>query len=127
MTRHQRSERARRRNAESRGRWAEQQAANFLKTLGFSIQATRAKSAVGEIDIIAKKTDLLVFVEVKYRAHWSDGIDAILPRQQHRIAQAAEAWLATQPDHATFDMRFDAIIVNADGVSTHIEDAFRPE
>ena len=79
------------------------------------------------MDLILKRKSLLVFAEVKYREQAEDALWSIVPRQQKRIARAAEAWLAGNPELATLDMRFDAIIVDADGVTLHIEDAFRPE
>ena len=114
-------------SAEARGRWAEEQAASHLKQLGFRILARRAKTPMGEIDLVARRRRLLLVVEVKFRDHTDDGLWAIRPQQQRRIAKAAEAWLATQPALTNLDMRFDAIIVNARGTLTHIDDAFRPE
>ena len=114
-------------SAEARGRWAEEQAASHLKQLGFRILARRAKTPTGEIDLVARSRGSLLFVEVKFRDHTDDGLWAIRPQQQRRIAKAAEAWLATQPALTNLDMRFDAIIVNARGALTHIDDAFRPE
>ena len=113
--------------AEARGRWAEEQAASHLKQQGFRILARRAKTPTGEIDLVARRRRLLLFVEVKFRDLTDDGLWAIHPQQQRRIAKAAEAWLATQPALTNLDMRFDAIVVNAKGTLTHIDDAFRPE
>ena len=127
MNWHRETDKLSRVSAEARGRWAEEQAASHLKQLGFRILARRAKTPMGEIDLVARRRRLLLFVEVKFRDHTDDGLWAIRPQQQRRIAKAAEAWLATQPALTNLDMRFDAIIVNAKGALTHIDDAFRPE
>ena len=127
MNWHRETDKLSRVSAEARGRWAEEQAASHLKQLGFRILARRAKTPMGEIDLVARRRRLLLFVEVKFRDHTDDGLWAIRPQQQRRIAKAAEAWLATQPALTNLDMRFDAIIVNARGALTHIDDAFRPE
>ena len=127
MNWHRETDKLSRVSAEARGRRAEEQAASHLKQLGFRILARRAKTPAGEIDLVARRRRLLLFVEVKFRDHTDDGLWAIRPQQQRRIVKAAETWLATQPALTNLDMRFDAIIVNARGALTHIDDAFRPE
>ena len=127
MSGHRETEKLSRIGAEARGRWAEEQAATHLKQLGFRVLARRTKTPLGELDLVVRRRRLLLFVEVKFRDLTNDGLWAIRPQQQRRIALAAEAWLATQPALANLDMRFDAIIVNAMGTVTHIDDAFRPE
>ena len=127
MNWHRETDKLSRVSAEARGRWAEEEAASHLKKHGFRVLAQRIKTPMGEIDLVARRRHLLLFVEVKFRDHTNDGLWAIRPQQQKRIIRAAEAWLATQPALAKLDMRFDAIIVNARGTLTHINDAFRPE
>src|SRR5262249_29757522 len=73
---------------------AESRAAAFLSAKGFRILARRWKSPVGEIDIIARRRSLLVFVEVKARERLDDAAWSVTDRQRLRIAAAAEAWLA---------------------------------
>jgi putative endonuclease len=103
---------------------AESRAAAYLVAKGYRILARRWKSPVGELDIVARRRRLLVFVEVKARATLDDAAEAVLPRQQQRIAAAAEAWLATYPDPKITDMRFDAILVAPGRLPRHIENAF---
>ena len=73
---------------------AESRAAALLIAKGFRILARRWKSPAGEIDIIARRRQLLVFVEVKARANLDQAAESVVPRQRARIAAAAEAWLA---------------------------------
>ena len=103
---------------------AESRAAAYLVAKGYRILARRWKSPVGELDIVARRRRLLVFVEVKARATLDDAAEAVLPRQQQRIVAAAEAWLATYPDPKITDMRFDAILVAPGRLPRHIENAF---
>ena len=52
--------------------------------------------------------------------------DAVAPRAWLRIARAAEAWAATQPDLPDLDWRFDLIAVSAKGIVKHFRDYWRP-
>ena len=103
---------------------AESRAAAYLIAKGYRILSRRWKSPVGEIDIVARRRQLLVFVEVKARADLDTAAEAVLPRQRQRIAAAAEAWLATYPDPKIIDMRFDAILVAPGKLPRHIPAAF---
>jgi putative endonuclease len=77
---------------------AESRAAAFLIAKGFRILARRWKSPVGEIDIVARRRSLLLFVEVKAREKLDDAAWSVTDRQRLRIVAAAEAWLARFPD-----------------------------
>jgi putative endonuclease len=68
---------------------AESRAAAFLIAKGFRILARRWRSPVGEIDIVARRRHLLVFVEVKARATLEDAAESVNQRQRRRIAAAA--------------------------------------
>jgi putative endonuclease len=103
---------------------AESRAAAWLVAKGYRILARRWKSPVGELDIVARRRQLLVFVEVKARATLDDAAEAVLPRQRQRIVAAAEAWLATYPDPKILDMRFDAVLVAPGKLPRHIPRAF---
>ena len=103
---------------------AESRAAALLIAKGFRILARRFKTRVGEIDIIARRRHLLVFVEVKARGDLDEAAFAVTPRQRQRIAAAAEAWLAVHGDKAFRDMRFDAILVAPGKLPRHIQGAF---
>ena len=103
---------------------AESRAAAFLIAKGFRILARRWKSPLGEIDIVARRRHLLVFVEVKARAQLEDAAWSVTDRQQARIAAAAEIWLAGHPDHSIRDIRFDAMLVAPGRMPRHIPAAF---
>jgi putative endonuclease len=103
---------------------AESRAAAFLIAKGFRILARRWRSPVGEIDIIARRRRLLIFVEVKARERLDDAAWSVSDRQRLRIVAAAEAWLARYADDRIRDMRFDAVLVAPGRIPRHIPSAF---
>src|SRR6476660_8483538 len=103
---------------------AESRAAAFLIAKGFRILARRWRSPVGEIDIVARRRSLLVFVEVKARERLDDAAWSVTDRQRLRIAAAAEAWLARNGDDRIRDIRFDAMLVAPGRIPRHIPAAF---
>lgn len=117
----------RRSAAHGRGLAAEDHAAQLLDSYGFSILARRVRTGAGEIDLVARQDDLLVFCEVKQRTDLDAAAWSLLPRQRRRIAAAAEAFLATHPDLAGLDMRFDAVLVSRSGAARHLPGAFEAE
>ena len=103
---------------------AESRAAALLIAKGFRILARRWRSPVGEIDIIARRRHLLLFVEVKARETLDDAAWSVTERQRFRIVAAAEAWLARNADDRIRDIRFDAILVAPGRIPRHIPAAF---
>ena len=103
---------------------AESRAAAFLVAKGFRILARRWRCPLGEIDIVARRRGLLVFVEVKARDSLDDAAWSVSERQRARIAAAAEVWLAQFPDPRIRDIRFDAMLVAPGRIPRHISAAF---
>jgi putative endonuclease len=103
---------------------AESRAAAFLIAKGYRIVARRWRSPVGEIDIVARRRGVLVFVEVKARERLDDAAEAVVMRQQRRIVAAAQAWLARHPDDVDSNMRFDVVLVAPKSLPRHIQGAF---
>ncbi len=103
---------------------AESRAAALLIAKGFRILARRWRSPVGEIDIVARRRQLLVFVEVKARENLDDAAWSVTERQRMRIIAAAEAWLAQYPDQSIRDIRFDAMLVAPGRIPRHLPAAF---
>ena len=103
---------------------AESRAAAFLVAKGFRILARRWRSPAGEIDIVARRKHLLIFVEVKARADFDTAAESITPRQQQRIAMAAESWIAAFGQNNLRDFRFDVILVVPGKMPRHIQGAF---
>jgi putative endonuclease len=103
---------------------AEARAAAYLMAKGYRILAKRFRTPYGEIDIVARKRNLLAFVEVKARANLDDAAYAVTPRQQARIIDAAQGWLMAHPEHADFELRFDAMLIAPRRLPRHLLAAF---
>jgi len=80
-----------RRRAERGGRRAERLAAWWLRLKGWRILAIRARTPVGEVDLIARRGRTLAFIEVKARASEADAAWALDDYRLRRVAAAAEA------------------------------------
>jgi len=103
---------------------AEGRAAAYLMVKGYRILARRFRTPYGEIDIVARRRNLVAFVEVKARASLDEAAYAVTPRQQQRIIAAAEAWLMAHPEHGDFDLRFDAMLIAPRRLPRHLLAAF---
>jgi len=103
---------------------AECRARGLLESKDYSILAQRYKTKGGEIDLVAKRGDHLAFIEVKGRKTHEEAAYAVLPRQQARIALAAEIFLGEHSELAHCSASFDVILVSPNRGCAHIEQAF---
>jgi putative endonuclease len=103
---------------------AESRAAAYLIAKGYRILARRFRTPHGEIDIVARGRQLLAFIEVKARASLDEAAYAVTPRQQQRIIDAAQGWLMAHPEHANFELRFDAMLIAPRRLPRHLLAAF---
>ncbi len=111
-----------------KGRAAEEKAARHLRWHGYAILDRNARAGRGELDIVARKADMLAFVEVKYRSNREDGLLAVHADKQMRLRSAAQAWLARHPALAQLQCRFDLIILTPGKLTPrieHLRDVFR--
>lgn len=113
----------RRRTAEASGRAGETIAAWYLRIKGWRILATRVRTAAGEVDLVAKRGNLIAFVEVKTRATCRDLDHAIDERRLARVAAAAEI-LSPRYAEDGEDIRIDVILVSPSLRPRHIENAW---
>ena len=104
------------------GRWAEGLAAIFLACKGYRTLARRFRSPSGEIDLIARRGRLVVYVEVKARR--AEPAD-VRHRQRRRIRRAAEHFLKLRPELVSCDQRFDVVLVRPGALPVHLKDAWR--
>lgn len=103
---------------------AEDRAARRYEAKGGRILERRLRTPGGEIDLIVKLPDCLVFVEVKYRNRF--GPDSPIDEKQwRRLGRAAEFYMTARADaaDAALACRFDAVLVNGDGDLEIIENA----
>jgi putative endonuclease len=107
---------------------AEARAAAYLMAKGYRILAKRFRTPYGEIDIVARRRNLLAFIEVKARPSLDEAAYAVTARQQARIINAAQAWLQVwliaHPEHADFELRFDAVLIAPRRLPRHLLAAF---
>jgi len=107
-----------------KGDAAEQMAAEYLASHGFSILARNYAIRGGEVDIIAQEGDFIVFVEVKQResARYALPRESVTRAKQRRIAQTAMEWLQKN-GFSERNIRFDIIEVLG-GTVTLLRGAF---
>ncbi len=111
----------------AKGSAGENRAAAWLSSHGWIIRERNFRTRRGEIDIIAEKGAEVAFVEVKAwgampRSELEYSIDS---RKQRRIAQAAKAYVATNPGISARRLRFDVIFLGETAAEIcHIERAF---
>jgi len=92
------------------GKYGEKLAVNYLKKMHYKILTTNFKSKNGEIDIIAKDGEFIVFIEVKYRSSKLYGMpsEAVEKHKQQKIKMVAMKYLAGNPLESDF-IRFDVV------------------
>lgn len=111
--------------AEGFGHRGEALAAWFLRAKLYRIVARRVKTPVGEIDLIARRFGVTVFVEVKARGRAETEREALMAVNQQRIVRAAEYYIARHAHLAATPLRFDVIFMAKGRWPRHLVDAFR--
>lgn len=94
------------------GNWGEQVAAQFLELHGFDILNRNYRTPYGEIDLIAQKEDMIIFVEVKTRSGKEFGMpeDAVTPQKRAHLSQSVQYYWQ-QNDEMKVDWRIDVISI----------------
>jgi putative endonuclease len=111
------------------GLHGERIAAAYLTDLGLQVLDRNWRCREGELDLVARDGDALVFCEVKTRRGTGYGhpVEAVTPRKQARLRRLAQRWLSAHDEHAP-ELRFDVVGVLAAGdgpaVVTHLRGAF---
>lgn len=102
----------------------------WLVAQGLRPLARQVRYRLGEIDLVMVHGEVLVFIEVRYRATAShgDGLDSITRAKRSKLVRAASLFLQGHPRYANTPCRFDVVAVS--GASTEpqfewIRDAFR--
>lgn len=128
MTRPEKTESARqRRRRERAGRGAEAAAALWLQLKGYRILAQRVRMPACELDIIARKGRMLVFVEVKSRRTIAAAREAVTPELRRRLEQAAHQWSGRLRNANELLWRFDMMLLAPGRLPLHVRDAWRAE
>jgi putative endonuclease len=115
------------------GARGEQAALDLYRRRGFSLVARNWRCSLGEVDLVVRRRDLLVFCEVKTRtdSRHGGGFEAVDARKRRKLRALAEVFLLTHGVGAT-SVRFDVASVavrpgSPSGGRTHVElfeDAF---
>jgi len=95
------------------GIWGEEQAATYLRAQGLEVLARSVRAPWGELDLVAREGDVLVFVEVKTRSNGAFGNpeEAVNAAKQQHLLNAIEAYLLEQSPPWRGDWRVDVIAV----------------
>jgi putative endonuclease len=95
------------------GRWGEDLAVRHLEAEGLEMVARNWRCREGELDLVARDSGVLVFVEVKTRTSARFGVpaEAVTPHKAARIRRLSQRWLAeVRPPYAA-ELRFDVVSV----------------
>ena len=105
-------------NTRATGAWYERKAADYLKQQGLFILRYNYRCRSGEIDLIAREGQYLVFVEVKYRNGGSSGnaLEAVNPAKQRTICKVARYFLAVEYHCTDVPCRFDVVGIDGDRI-----------
>lgn len=110
--------------AERRGHFAESVALWYLRCKGYRLLEQRYKTPVGEVDLVMRRGQTTVFIEVKARVTVDAAMLAVTPHQSRRISAAANYYTSRNAKAATGFCRFDIVAVPSYLWPTHIENAF---
>lgn len=100
---------------------AEQQVAQLYERSGRVILARRWRGTAGEIDLIARDGDQVIFIEVKHSATHAQAAAHLTARQVARIYQTAAEFLENEPLGQLTDVRLDAALVDGQGIIQILE------
>lgn len=104
----------------------EEKAVALLEEQGYLILERNYHNRYGEIDIIARRESVLVFVEVKFRNHqdFGDPMEAVGRQKQRRICRVALYYCSRLGVGTEVSCRFDVVAIYGDQTIRHIENAF---
>lgn len=105
------------------GDFYERVAVSYLEKAGVKILCKNFRIQRGEIDIIGREADYLVFFEVKYRKERQVSYEAVSVQKQRKVRELARIYLYKNKISENTNIRFDAICIHKEGVDW-IKDAF---
>jgi putative endonuclease len=106
------------------GRSAEVWAALWLMLHGWRILGFRLKAAGVEVDLLARRGDVLAVIEVKSRSELATALAAVAPDQRARLMRAGQALQARRPDLSRLSLRLDLLALAPRRWPRHIADAW---
>jgi putative endonuclease len=106
------------------GKCAEESVAQLYGGAGQEVVARRWRGAAGEIDLIARDGDEVIFIEVKKSRTHAEAAEHLSARQMRRIWQTASEFLSTEPNGQDTASRFDVALVDSVGRIEILQNAF---
>lgn len=103
---------------------AEDQVARYYIGAGYQICSRRWRGSAGEIDLIARIGQEVIFIEVKQSSSHALAAQHLTARQMARIYASAAEFLAGEPDGQLTKSRFDVALVDGSGQIEILENAF---
>lgn len=104
----------------------EEIAAGYLQEKGYVILKRNYRTSFGEIDMIARQEEVLVFLEIKFRSsrQYGSPSEAVDVRKRRRISKVALSFYSNHGYAQQLACRFDVIAIYGNGTIEHIENAF---
>lgn len=95
------------------GQYTENLACRYLENKGFKLIEKNFNCKMGEIDLIMKDKDSLVFVEVRYRKtnNYGSGAESITASKQNKLIKTASLYLQRHAKLNKYPARFDVISI----------------
>ena len=106
------------------GHCAEDSVAQLYLRAGQKIVARRWRGTAGEIDVIARDGESVIFIEVKKSRSHAAAAERLSLRQMQRISQTASEFLGTEPNGQDTNARFDVALVDSFGQIEILQNAF---
>ena len=106
------------------GQAAEESVAREYEKRGMTVAHRRWRGQGGEVDLIVRRGDEVIFVEVKKSRSFARAADRLGRRQMDRLCAAASEFIAGEPRGQLTDVRFDLAMVDGLGAVRVIENAF---
>ena len=106
-----------------RGERYEALACAHLRAAGLSLLARNFQTRFGELDLVMRDDDVLVFVEVRYRARdgFGGGAESITAGKRRKLTTAAQQFLQANPKLAALPCRFDVVSMSGNDDAPAIE------
>jgi putative endonuclease len=111
------------RDMNRRGEIWETMACKHLQAVGLDLLTRNFGTRFGELDLVMRDRDVLVFVEVRYRARirYGDGAASVTASKRARLTIAAEQYLQANPQYAALPCRFDVVSVGGNERTPRID------
>lgn len=99
--------------AQGRGAWAEDLALAHLRDAGLRLETRNYRCPRGEIDLVMRDGEVVVFVEVRYRTGgwFGGGVESVDAGKRTRLRATASHYLRAHPAAATLPCRFDLVAI----------------